>query len=134
MRESVSIRDLVDKEKIVQMFFLTCFIMNDIFITKSEPEYSNGYADIALIPFLAKYPDIEYAYLIEFKYIKTDISAEEYKTAEKSAIKNAEIQLEKYSKSLHLEKEITKYPGTNAKLKKLIVIFQGAELKYFAEI
>jgi len=134
IQQTISVRNLVGEERIVQMFFLTCFIMNDIFITKSEPEYSNGYADIALIPFLAKYPSIEYAYLIEFKYIKATISAKKYKIEEKEAIKNAAIQLEKYSKSLQPEKEITKHPGTSAKLKKIIVIFQGAELKYSEEL
>jgi len=134
MQNNISVRDLIGAEKMVQVFFLAYLIMSDIFIAKSEAPYGNGYADIALIPLLSKYPNIEYAYLIEFKYIKPDTPEKDYKAIEKDAIKNATKQLERYSQSLQLQKELTKTPGTKAKLKKIIAIFQGSELKYHTEL
>jgi len=134
MQKNTSVRDLIGAERSIQIFFLAYFIISDIFIVKSEAPYGTGYADIALIPFLGKYPDIEYAFLIEFKYIKTNISKKDYLKLEKEAIRNATKQLENYSQSLQLQKELTKTPHTHAKIKKIIAIFQGSELKYHAEL
>jgi len=132
MTQNTSVRDLMTKEKTPQIFFLAYFLISDLYITKSEPEYHKGYADLALIPFLAKYPDVPYAYLIEFKYLKTDLK-EEPKAQEK-AIEDATLQLQRYEKSEHLQKELLKAREHKVQLKKIIVIFQGAELKYCEEI
>jgi hypothetical protein len=132
MAQNTSIRDLMVKEKFPQVFFLAYFLITDFYICKSEPEYHQGYADLALIPFLGKYPDIPYAYLIEFKYLNTQVKKE--KEALQKAIEEATLQLFQYEQSPHLQKDLMRIRSHHIALKKIIVVFKGAELKYCEEI
>jgi len=52
--------------KVIQGFLLAYLNVADFYITQSESEMNKGYSDIYMEPFLSKFPDLEYSYLIEW--------------------------------------------------------------------
>ena len=64
------IRDYLDGEKVVQAFLAAHFSLIGHFLIHSERELNKGYADLHLEPFLARYPDVRYGYVMEIKYLK----------------------------------------------------------------
>ena len=82
---------------------------------------NKGYSDIFMEPFIAKYSDLEYAYLIELKYISRGEYTEEM-------IQDAQNQLDQYVKSDRIQNSIA-----STKLIKIILIYKGWELIYCEE-
>ena len=122
-------RDKIEGERYVQAYFKALFGLSDAMIVSSERSALDGYTDIAIAPHLAQYPEIEYGFLIEMKYLK---SKEEYN--EKEIIETATGQLAKYAEDKNINKEWQIKPNGNVTLKKIILIFHGRELKYAEEI
>ena len=84
-----------------------------------------GFVDLYLEPFLARYPDMKYGYLIELKYIPR----KEFTEAKlQEVISAAQGQLEKYANDARIQDVTSKVP-----VKKLILIYKGWELIYRAE-
>ncbi len=71
------IRDYLDGERVVQAFLAAHFSLIGHFVIHSERELSKGYADLHLEPFLARYPDVRYGYVIEVKYLRRGETADE---------------------------------------------------------
>jgi hypothetical protein len=69
MNKSMSLRDLITGEKSIQAFLNVYLGLSDIYIIHSEKELNKGYADIVMEPFLARYEEMKYSYLLEIKYI-----------------------------------------------------------------
>ncbi len=85
-----------------------------------------GFADFYLEPFLARYPDMPYGYLVELEYI----ARSEYNDAKlKTKIAEAEVQLRKYANDARIQQIATKVT-----LKKVALIYNGWELVYRAEV
>ncbi len=126
MRESMSLRDLITGEKSIQAFLNVYLGLSDLYILHAERELNKGYADIVMEPFLARYEGIKYAYLIEIKYVRTGIGAEDKSL--KPVISAAEEQLKSYSMDQKFRKNIEK-----VKLIKLVLIFSGHEVIYRGE-
>lgn len=130
MRASVSIRDFIRGEKIIQGFLLAYMGISDYFIVHSEKELEKGYADIVLEPFLAGFEGIKYSYIMEIKYIKKS----EAKTAAalekriRQLKTNAEEQLNQYAGDERFSRTIGK-----TTLIKLVLIFCGSEIKYIGK-
>lgn len=124
IEKQTSIRDYLTGEKVIQGFLLAYLNVTDHFIIKTEYELGKGFADLYFEPFLAKYEDMKYSYLLEFKYIKREEYTEE---TLKKQIKEAERQLEKYGTDEKVKKTIR---GTV--LKKVILVFSGWEMVYRA--
>ena len=87
---------------------------------------NKGFADIFMEPFLARFPDIKYSYLIELKYISISDYSEKILNQKIDAAKK---QLDQYVKSERIIKSIE-----NTQLKKIILVYKGWELDYFDEI
>ncbi len=68
--EQTGIRDYLDGEKVVQAFLAAHFSVVGHYLIRSEHELHKGYADLYLEPFLARYPDVVYGYVLEVKYLK----------------------------------------------------------------
>ncbi|MCX6582470.1 MAG: AAA family ATPase, partial [Candidatus Aminicenantes bacterium] len=68
MEKSLGIRDLITGEKAIQAFLNVYLGLSALYLVYSEKELKKGYADLVLEPFLAQYPGLKYAYLIELKY------------------------------------------------------------------
>ena len=69
-------RNYIDGEQTVHAFLAAHFSLVDQFLIHSEYELNKGYADLYLEPFLARYPDIAYAYVIEIKYLARGAGAQ----------------------------------------------------------
>ena len=130
--ECIAVRDLIDREKSVQVLFIALLHYGNPYIISSELEANFGFIDIALAPDLLHYPDMQDAYLIELKYLK---KSEEYtKEKENEFIETAKSQLAKYANDKNITKEWQLKPNGNINLTKLIIIFQGEEMKYKGKI
>ncbi len=124
--KQTSVRDYLSGEKVVQTFLLAYLNVTDYHITRSEEEMGKGFADLYLEPFVSKYPDLKYAYLIELKYIKRGEFSEKEK---KANLAEARIQLAKYAAD---ERVVRRSRGTT--LKRLALVFSGWELKAAEEV
>jgi len=126
VRKQTSIRDYLSGEKVIQGFLLAYLNVTDYFLTWSEHELDKGFADLYLEPFLARFPDMRYGYLIELKYIAR---GEFNESKLQEAITDATTQLKQYAGDKRLQslpQEVT--------LKKLVVVYNGWELVYPEEI
>ncbi len=121
MRESISLRDLVTGEKSIQAFLNVYLGLSHLFIIHAEKELNKGYADIVMEPFVARYPDIGYGYILEIKYIKAGVKPGAKKVQQLKS--EAERQLAKYSLDKKFGKAMEK-----VKLIKVVLIFSGHEL------
>ena len=63
-------RDYLEGEKVIQGFLLAYLNITDFFLTRTEQETGKGFCDLWLEPFVARFPDMLFGYLIELKYIK----------------------------------------------------------------
>ena len=126
IKNQTSVRDYLEGERAVQVFMLAYLSMTEYYIASTEREMSKGYADIFLEPFLSKFPDMRFGYLIELKYIPrgeyTDKKRDE-------TIEAASRQLEKYADDANLKKISRGY-----ELKKLVLVYNGWELVYCSEL
>lgn len=84
-----------------------------------------GFVDLYLEPFLARYPDIQYGYLIELKYIPQG-KFNDSKLQE--AIFAAKAQLEKYANDARIQDVTSKVP-----VKNLVLVYKSWELVYREE-
>ena len=117
----MSLRDLITGEKSIQAFLNVYLGLSQLYIIHTEKELNQGYADIFMEPFIARYREMKYAYLLEIKYIK---KGEKEKKTE-TVIKDAEKQLERYSRDEKLKKAVG-----GLTLIKLAMVFSGPELIY----
>lgn len=125
IREQTSIRDYLSGEKVIQGFLLAYLNVSQFFLTWSEKEMGGGFADFYLEPFLARYPDMQFGYLVELEYI----SRSEFDEAKlQKKISEAEGQLARYANDPRLQAVAARVP-----LKKLVLVYNGWELVYRAE-
>ena len=121
-----SIRDYIQGEKVIQGFLLAYLHVSDFLLSHSEAEFSKGYADLFLEPFLAKYTEIPYGYLIELKYFKR---GELTDSKQKKAIREAKAQLKRYLQ----DERLAAYPS-HVQFFGLALVYHGWELVYLKEV
>ena len=126
IKEQTSIHDYLKGEKIIQGFLRAYLGISDFLIPHTEAEMNKGYCDFFLEPFLSKYPEIPFGYIIELKYIKRD---ELRDSVLKKSIAEAKTQLQKYAAD---KKIIQKYK--NCKIIKLILVYHGWEMVRAQEV
>ncbi len=127
MKVSMRLRDLITGEKSIQAFLNVYLGLSDFYIIHSEKELNKGYADLVLEPFLGKYNDIRYAYLLEIKYVKAGLKADDDLVTLSKA--QAEAQLRRYAMDDTFAKSIGK-----TMLIKLALVFSGHEVVYIDQV
>ena len=75
--EQTGIRDYLDGDKVIHGFVAAHLSFSQFFLLHSEYELNKGYADLYLEPFVARYPEMKYGYLLELKYLKRSESLDE---------------------------------------------------------
>ncbi len=120
VERQTSVRDYLEGEKVVQTFLLAYLNVTDYYVTRSEEEMGKGFADLWLEPFMSRYPDLGYAYLIELKYLARGEFSEK-KMEKKMA--EAREQLARYA----ADPRVAGRGGT--RLKCLALVFSGWEMK-----
>lgn len=129
MENSLGLRDLISGEKAVQTFLHVYLGLSNLYLIYSERELNKGYADIVMEPWLAKYEEIKYSYLIEIKYMETAKNDEKEKIEIERLKAEAETQIKKYSLDEKFRKSIEK-----TTLIKLVIVFSGLRLAYIGEV
>jgi len=125
IKENTGIRDYIHKEQSIKSMYIAYLSLTPYFVTKSELELNKGFVDILIKPFN---PYVKYMGLLEFKYIKRNEKANK-QTMEKLKIEAIE-QLNRYEDDIL----VTKYIKEGVKLKKIVLIFHGWELKVCEEV
>lgn len=90
---------------------------------ETAKEMNKGYADIVMEPFLARFEDIKFSYILEIKYAKAG-----KKPGDKEVLRlkaEAEEQLGTYSADEKFKKNLEK-----TTLVKLVLVFSGHEVVY----
>jgi len=127
MKERLALRDLITGEKAVQTFLNVYLSLSDLFLVHSEKEMNMGFADLLLVPYTAKYPELNFSFLLELKYVKAGMSPENPKLPQ--LVAEAEKQLNDYS----LDETFNKTVG-KTQLIKLVLIFSGHEALYIEKV
>jgi hypothetical protein len=125
IREQTSIRDYLNGEKVIQGFLLAYLNLTHFFLPWSEKELGGGFVDFYLEPFLARYPDMPFGYLVELKYIPRN---EFTKAKLQEQIAEAEGQLARYANDPRVQPVLGRVA-----LKKLVLVYNGWELVYREE-
>jgi hypothetical protein len=133
IKELTSIDDSRSGEIVPKIFYLIYFSLENLFVIKTEYELNKGKADMVMLP-NPKIPEINYAYLIEFKYINKSVSENALPTTLENTIAKAKAQLEQYSQDDNFKKLHNLKPHGKVELKKLIIVFHGWELVHLSEI
>ncbi|MDE2706743.1 MAG: AAA family ATPase [Gemmatimonadota bacterium] len=127
LAEQTGIRDYMDGEKVVHGFVAAHLSLSQYFLLHSEYELNKGYADLYLEPFVAQYPDMQFGYVLELKYLKRSESLDESVVADR--IQEAVLQLRSYLADSSLAH---RYPSVRHI--GLAVVFHGWELVAYQAI
>jgi len=123
--KQTSVRDYLEGEKVIQGFLLAYLNVTHFYHIWSEKDMGNGFADLYLEPFLARYPDMQYGYLIELEYIPRSKFSE--KLLEEKKVE-ARKQLTQYGNDARLQEISAQLP-----IKKLMLVYNGWELVHKEE-
>ena len=121
LAEQTGIRDYMDGEKVIHGFVAAHFSMVNQFLLHSEYELNKGYADLYLEPFVAQYPDVQFGYVLELKYVKRSEAVDAAVVAAKVQEAVAQVQGYLADPSLRRRHPAVRHIG-------LAVVFHGWEL------
>ena len=119
--EQTGIRDYLDGEKVIHGFVAAHLSFSQFFLLHSEYELNKGYADLYLEPFVARYPEMKYGYLLELKYLKRSESLDESLLA--ATLREAAFQVRGYLADPSLQRRCPSVRHIG-----LTVVFHGWEL------
>jgi hypothetical protein len=126
IKEQTSVRDYLAGEKVIQGFVLAYLNVTNYYLTWSERELGGGFVDVYLEPFVARYPDMGYGYLIELKYIPRGQFSDARLVEQVAA---AEAQLHRYRVDARVQDL-----AQRVAFKCLILVYHGWELIYRDEV
>ena len=130
IQEQASVRDHLNGEKVIQGFLIAYLNTTHNFLTWSEREMGGGFVDLYLEPFLGRYQEMKYGYLIELEYISnTKFEKADFDKSLAKEKKEAEAQLHQYGADPRIEKV-----AQQVTLKKLMLIYRGWELVHAEEV
>ena len=130
IQEQASVRDHLNGEKVIQGFLIAYLNVTHNFLTWSEREMGGGFVNLYLEPFLGRYPDMKYGYLIELEYISnTNFNKKDFDQALEKEKAEAKSQLDQYASDSRIQKV-----AEQVTLKKLTLIYKGWESVYAGEI
>ena len=93
VKAQTSIRDYLEGEKAVQTLHLVYMNLTNYFVIYPEQGLNKGYGDLWMSPNFLNHPEMQYSYVVEFKYVKHD--AGEGEVAAK--LEEAREQLRQYA-------------------------------------
>jgi len=126
---TLSVRDLVVREKGPQLVHLIYLGIPKFFIARCEMEARQGYADLVLTPDHEHTRGIKHSYILEFKYINTRDAAPPAPDALANAFAQAFTQLQKYRADTAIQKACG-----NTQLHTIAIVYSGAKLLEYREM
>lgn len=112
------LRDAIYQESTIKTLMLAYMGMTDYYVIWPEFEAGKGFSDLYLMPRLGRYPDMQYSYVIELKYLKR----EDKTTSVENLLEEAEKQLRRYASD-----EKVKQSTGGTRLRLLVAVYQGWE-------
>ena len=70
VRNQTSIRDYIEGEKAIQTLHLVYMNLTNYFVIFPEQEMNKGFSDLWMSPNFLNHPEMQYCYVVEFKYLK----------------------------------------------------------------
>ena len=110
------LRDVIYQESTIKTLMVAYMGLTDYFIIWPEFEAGRGFSDLYLMPNLANYPDMQYSYLVELKFLKRDDTT----TDVEALLQEAENQLRRYA----ADEKILSSIG-NTRLRLLAAVYRG---------
>lgn len=130
IQKQASVRDHLNGEKVIQGFLIAYLNITHNFLTWSEREMGGGFVDLYLEPSLARYPEMQYGYLIELEYISnTQFDKKGFDKSLAAEKAEAESQLRQYASDSRIQKV-----AEQVTLRKIALIYKGWELVYAEEV
>ena len=130
IQQQASVRDHLSAEKVIQGFLIAYLNVTNTFLTWSEREMGGGFVDLYLEPFLDRYSEAKYGYLIELEYISdTQFSKKDFDKSLAKEKAEAEQQLTQYGNDPRIQET-----AKRVTLKKLALIYKGWELVHASEV
>lgn len=125
LRVQTSIRDHIEGEKAVQTLHLVYMSMTGHFIIRSEQEMNKGYVDLWMAPNLIRHPEMQYCYVVEFKYLSHGASDES--VVEK--LSEAKMQLKEYA----MDRKMLEQAGTT-RVRFIAIVYRAWEMATIEEV
>lgn len=125
INQKTVLRDAIYQEATIKTLMLSYLSMSDYFIVWPEFEAGKGFSDLYLMPRLGRYPDMQYAYLIELKYLKRDDTT----TSVDKLVADARRQLQQYAADEKVQQSVG-----NTRLRKLVAVYKGWEPAVLEEL
>ena len=110
------LRDAIYRESTIKTLMVAYMGLTDYFIIWPEFEAGRGFSDLYLMPNLSNYPDMQYSYLVELKFLKHDDTT----TSVETLLQQAEAQLRRYAS----DEKILESTG-NTRLRLLAAVYRG---------
>ena len=130
VEELTSMRDHLNAEKVFHGFLLAYLNVTHHFHTWSEREMGGGFVDLYLEPFIARFPNIQYGYLIELKYMsQSEYEKKGGKKKYKQLITDAQTQLDQYISDPRIAEV-----AQQVTLKRLVLVYRGWALAHAEEM
>lgn len=118
-------RDKQKGESFVHGFTLAMTCQNQFYRPISEYPNQEGYADIFLLPLVDIYTDMLHSYVIELKYVKSNVSDAEVEAKRQEARE----QVLRYA-----DTELVKMGVKSTQLHKLVIVYRGVEMVVCEEV
>ena len=124
--EHTGIRDYLQGERVLQGFLAAYLSASEYFVSHTEQELAKGFADIVLVPLVARYPGMRHGFVIELKYLSRGPETEARVTATAA---DAVAQVRRYLADQRLARQ---YP--HVEFKGVALVFRGWELVHCEEV
>ena len=124
VRNQTGIRDYIEGEKAIQTLHLVYMNLTNYFVIFPEQEMAKGFSDLWMSPNFLNHPEMQYCYVVEFKYLRHEATDEEVA----AKLDEARTQLQQYSHDTKYEKV-----KGHTTLKRIAVVYRAWELAALEE-
>ena len=125
VRNQTSIRDYIEGEKAIQTLHLVYMNLTSYFVIFPEQEMGKGFSDLWMSPNFLHHPEMQYCYVVEFKYLKHEATDAEVA----AKLVEAREQLQQYATD-------AKYASAkgHTTLRRIAVVYRAWELAALEEV
>ena len=125
VKNQTGIRDYIEGEKAIQTLHLVYMNLTNYFVIFPEQEMNKGFSDLWMSPNFLNHPEMQFCYVVEFKYLRHEATDAEV-TAK---VEEARTQLLQYAG----DAKYTQAKG-HTTLRRIAVVYRGWEMAALEEV
>ena len=125
VRNQTSIRDYIEGEKAIQTLHLVYMNLTNYFVIFPEQEMNKGFSDLWMSPNFLNHPEMQYCYVVEFKYLKHEATDAEVE----AKLEEAREQLKLYAGDAKHEQA-----KGHTTLRRIAVVYRAWEMAALEEV